>query len=117
MIRTLFACLLSVGLASVVSAQPPTKQTKGNQMVKGTVKSVDVKTGVLVVSQDVKNEKVDRQLSITPEVEWTIKTGGETKTVTGKEGLALIAGSEGAIVQVKCDKDVNVQKVTVMIKK
>lgn len=116
MIRALLACLLSVGLASVASAQAP-KQTKGNQMVKGTVKSVDVKSGVLVVAQDVKNEKVDRQLSITPDVEWTIKTGGETKTVTGKEGLALISGSEGASVQVKCDKDVNVQKVTVTLKK
>ena len=114
MIRALLACLLSVGLAS---AQPPAKPAKANQMVKGTVKSVDVKTGVLVVAQDVKSEKVDRQLSITDNVEWTIKTGGETKTVTGKEGLALISGSEGASVQVKCDKDVNVQKVTVTLKK
>jgi hypothetical protein len=113
MVRAILASLLAVGLASAASAQP----VKNNQMVKGTVKSIDIKSGVLVVAQDVKNEKVDRQLSITENVEWTIKSGAETKVVTGKEGLALIAGKEGAGVQVKCDKDVNVQKVTVTLKK
>lgn len=89
MFRALLACVLSVGLAS---AQPP---AKNNQMVRGTVKSVDVKSGVLVVAQDVKNEKVDRQLSITDKVEWTIKTGAETKTVTGKEGLRWWPAARG----------------------
>jgi len=117
MVRAILASLLTVGLASFGVAQDPPKPARNNQMVKGTVKSVDIKTGVLVVAQDVKGEKVDRQLSITENVEWTIKTGSETKTVSGKEGLALISGKEGATVQVKCDKDVNVQKVTVTLKK
>ena len=36
---------------------------------------------------------------------------------SGKDGLRLLEGAEGSQVQVKCDKDVNVLKVTVMIKK
>jgi hypothetical protein len=88
-----------------------------NQMVKGTIKSVDANKAVLVVNQQVKNEKVDRELSILDSTEFVIMTGNEKKEATGKEGLLLLEGKEGASVAVKCDKDVNVLKVTVTIKK
>ena len=86
-------------------------------MVRGTIKSVNVKDGVLVVSQKVKNENVDRQLDIKDVTEFVITIGTEKKEVSGKAGLELLEGKEGAQVQVKCDKDVNVLKVTATIKK
>lgn len=88
-----------------------------NQMVKGTIKSVNVKDGVLVVSQKVKKEAVDRQLDIKGSTEFVININGKTQTLSGKDGLVLLEGKEGAHVAVKCDKDVNVLKVTVKLKK
>ena len=116
MLRTVSAALaLSavVVFASVGSADNTTK----NQMVKGTIKSVDVDTSVLVVNQQVKNETVERQLDILSTTEFEIKIGDDTKAATGKDGLALLVGKVGAKVKVKCDKDVNVLKVTATIDK
>ena len=69
------------------------------------------------LKQKVKNETVDRELSITATTEFEITINGEKQSLSGKEGLALLEGKEGASVTVKCDKDVNVLKVTAMIKK
>ena len=44
-------------------------------------------------------------------------TGGKTTTTNGKDGLLLLVGQAGAEVAVKCDKDVNVLKVTAKLKK
>jgi hypothetical protein len=88
-----------------------------NQMVKGTIKSVDASKSVLVVNQKVKNETVERQLDIQDTTEFVINDGADKKEAVGKEGLLLLEGKTGASVQVKCDKDVKVLKVTVMIKK
>jgi hypothetical protein len=86
-------------------------------MVKGTVKTVDTDKDVLVINQKVKNEVVDRELSITPAVEFTVtKKGAESKTASGRDGLRLLEGLEGSSVQVKCDKDVNVISVKVKAK-
>jgi hypothetical protein len=87
------------------------------QMVKGTVKSVDVSKKVLIVNQKVKNEVVDRELSILDTTEWIIMIGNEKKEAVGAVGLQLIEGKEGSTITVKCDKDVNVLKVTVKVKK
>ena len=92
-------------------------KAKKNQMVKGTIKLVDVSKDLLVVKQKVKNEFVDRELSILETTEFVIISGGDKKEVVGKEGLLLLKGKEGSQVNVKCDKDVNVLKVTVKIKK
>jgi hypothetical protein len=102
--------LLSVG--TVAKAQ----NAKKNQMVKGTIKSVDAEKDLLVVSQKVKNESVDRELSITADTEVTVTAKGETKTASGKNGLQLLEGLEGSSIQVKCDKDVNVLSVKVKAK-
>jgi hypothetical protein len=91
-------------------------KAKKNQMVKGTIKLVDTAKDLLVVSQKVKNENVDRELSILDTTEFVIMTGKDKKEVTGKDGLQLLKGKEGSSVQVKCDKDVNVLKVTVKVK-
>jgi hypothetical protein len=107
------ALLSQSGIAQDKAAQ----KVKNNQMVKGTVKSVDVKKAVLVVNQKVKNEVVDRELSITPSTEFVVMQGNEKKEASGSDGLYLLEGKEGSPVQVKCDKDVNVLKVTVTIKK
>lgn len=110
----LVAVLLLAGGA--VAADKKNKAGK-NQMVKGTIKSVSVKDGVLVVSQKLKSEAVDRQLDIKDTTEFVITIGNEKKELSGKDGLALLEGKEGASVAVKCDKDVNVLKVTVKLKK
>ena len=39
--------------------------------------------------------------------------GGDKKTFIGRKGLENLEGVKGAKVKVKCDKDVNVLKVTV----
>jgi hypothetical protein len=97
------------------TAEDKAQKPQKNQMVKGTVKSVNVKDGVLVVNQKVKNEVVERQLDIKAGTEFVITINGEKKELNGKEGLELLV--EGASVTVKCDKDVNVLKVTATIKK
>jgi hypothetical protein len=110
-LMTVIALLLLVGgEAGAGKAQKP-------QMVKGTIKLVDSSKDLLVVNQKVKNETVDRELSITADTEFVLQHGSETKTASGKAGLQLLEGKEGASVQVKCDKDVNVLKVTVKAKK
>jgi hypothetical protein len=117
MMRTFVCALAVLALVVVTGTADDKKQTKQNQMVRGTVKVVNVKDGVLVVSQKVKNENVDRQLDIKDATLFVITIGGEKKEVNGKDGLALLEGKEGSPVQVKCDKDVNVLQVTVTIKK
>jgi hypothetical protein len=114
MVRTLVAALAFILVTGLATAADKAQK---NQMVRGTIKSVNVKDGVLVVSQKVKNETVDRQLDIKDITEFEITVGTEKKEVTGKDGLALLEGKEGAQVAVKCDKDVNVLKVTVKLKK
>jgi hypothetical protein len=119
MARTLVvvACLAAVVLllaggadgGSPAPAQTQDKAKVKNQMVTGTIKSVDVEKNVLVVSQKVKTEKVDRELSITEDVEFEV--GGQS--ASGVKGLELLKDRIGANVKVKCDKDVNVLKVTV----
>lgn len=117
MMRMLACAFLTLAiLAAPGAADDKAKKGQKNQMVKGTIKSVDVKAGVLVVSQKVKTESVDRQLDIKESTEFVITTGGQTKEASGKEGLALLDGKVGAKVAVKCDKDVNVLKVTAKIK-
>ena len=96
---------------SEVSAQ----QQKA-QMVKGTIKDVQTDKDVLIINQKVKNEVVDRELSILNTTEFVVTKAGVTKTGTGSAGLKLLEGAKGANAQVKCDKDVNVLKVTVTIK-
>lgn len=112
MIR-LFACVCSLAavlfLVTADGTAQDQKKVKNNQMVTGTIKSVDVEKNVLVILQNVKNEKVDRELSITEDVEFEV--GG--KSVTGLRGMDLIKNRVGANVKVKCDKDVNVLKVSV----
>src|SRR5262245_32420749 len=90
----------------------PGKAVKA-QMVKGTVKSADPATGVLIVNQKVGNSVVDRELTITQNVEFVITTSKGTEEALGKAGLQLLLDAAGATVQVKCDKDVNVLRVTV----
>ena len=114
MLRVLVSSTALLFLAGLVCAdEKPVK----NQMVKGTIKSVNVKDGVLIVNQKVKNEMVERQLDIKDVTEFIITVGTEKKEASGKEGLALLEGKEGAEVTVKCDKDVNVLKVTAKVKK
>jgi hypothetical protein len=118
LLRALVTSLLAL-LVFAVPGMTADKQAKKNknQMVKGTIKSVDVKSGVLVVSQKVKGENVDRQLDITEKTEFVITIDGKKQEVSGKEGLALLDEAVGAKVSVKCDKDVNVLKVTATVKK
>lgn len=119
--RRVLACLVVLGMLLFVGsgegADTKKKAGKGNQMVKGTIKVVDISKSLLIVNQKVKAETVDRELSILPTTEFSVTVGTETKEGTGKEGLLLLEGKEGATVQVKCDKDVQVLKVTVKAKK
>lgn len=105
-----FAVVLLVGGAAAQD------KAQKNQMVRGTIKTVDASKKLLIVNQKVKNEVVDRELSISDDTEFVIMTAKEKKEVTGKEGLFLLEGKEGSSVKVKCDKDVKVLQVTVTIK-
>jgi hypothetical protein len=112
----LSAFVMFVGSAS--AAKPDDPKPAKNQMVKGTIKKVDLDNSVLIVSQKVKDENVERQLDITDKTEVSVTDDKGTKTANGKDGLALLLGKtfEGANVQVKCDKDVNVLSVKVTVK-
>ena len=116
MIRTLLAAALAFGLvgfaASDASAAKAKKADK-TQIVTGTVKSTDAAKSLLVVSQTVKKQKVDRELTVTAATTFSVKDGDKTKELTGKEGLALLKGKEGTTVAVKSDKDAKVLSVTV----
>lgn len=115
--RVMVCAVAMVAMVAMVSSgnvvAQDKKQKKNNQMVKGTIKSVDVGTSVLVVAQQVGKEKVDRELSILTTTEFVV----DGKEASGKEGLNMLVGKEGSQVQVKCDKDVQVLKVTVKLKK
>ena len=110
---------ISVGAATADDKSTTTQKQTKNQMVKGTIKTVDLENSVLIVNQKVKNETVERQLDIKDVTEFSITIDKETKSASGKDGLAMLVGKtfEGASVQVKCDKDVNVLKVTVKLAK
>jgi hypothetical protein len=111
------ACaLFAVTVLALGNADAGAKAKKKNQMVKGTIKLVDPAKNLLVVNQKVKNETVERELSILDTTEFIIMTGKDKKEAAGKNGLELLVGKEGSQVQVKCDKDVNVLKVKVKIK-
>lgn len=108
---TLFACALFLQGTTEGAGQ-----AKKGQMVKGTIKEVQLDKDVLIVNQKVKKEFVDRELSILSTTEFVVTKNGEKKEATGSAGLKLLEGSKGSAVQVQCDKDVNVLKVTVTIK-
>jgi hypothetical protein len=108
------ALVFFVGFAG--AEDKPAKAAK-NQMVKGTIKSVDVEKSLLIVNQKVKKETVERQLDIKSDTKFLVTIEGKTKEALGKEGLELLVGKEGAQVAVKCDKDVNVLQVKAMLKK
>jgi hypothetical protein len=117
MVRSIAILSGLLALAILVSSTDAGAQKA--QMVKGTVKLVDSSKDLLVVNQKVKNEVVDRELSILASTEFVINVGGQKKELTGSAGLKALEAIEGRIgapVQVKCDKDVNVLKVTVTIK-
>ena len=115
MVRTLGCACAMFAFVLCSSGEADGQQTK-NQMVKGTIKSVDASKNLLVINQKVKNETVDRELSILESTEFVIMKGTEKKTITGKDGLRFLEGAEGRQVQVKCDKDVNVLQVKVTLK-
>jgi hypothetical protein len=115
MLRRFAAVVVVLFVAGLATADD--KPAK-NQMVKGTIKLADASKDLLIVKQKLKNgDVVDRELSITASTDFVITIGNEKKEVSGKEGLVLLEDAEGSSVSVKCDKDVNVLKVTVTIKK
>ena len=115
MLRLIFSAALALGLVGFADIDAAFAQKA--QMVKGTVKSADPSKNLLVINQIVKEEKVDRELSITATTTFTIKDGDKTTEATGKEGLELLKSKVGATVAVKCDKEVNVLSVTVTVAK
>src|SRR5947208_3530722 len=117
MIRLSALALTLVAFAFLVHVPSEGAVQKKNQMVKGTIKSVSTDTDVLVISQKVKNETVDRELSIETTTEFIVTLkDNTTKTATGSAGLKLLENAKGAMVQVKCDKDVKVLQVKATIK-
>jgi hypothetical protein len=111
MVRTVAALTILLAVLFFVGGDAVGGQK--NQMVKGTIKTVDTSKDVLIVDQKVKNESVERELSITPDTQFEV----DGKVANGRAGLQLLSGKEGAAVNIKCDKDVNVLKVTVKGKK
>ena len=116
MVRLLSIACVIAGFAFLLAGVTGEVQAQKAQMVKGTIKDVQVDKDVLIINQKVKNEVVDRELSILSTTEFEVTKGGTTTKATGSAGLKLLEGSKGSMVNVKCDKDVNVLKVTVKIK-
>lgn len=116
MVRIASCVVVVVGAFALLSTQESLGQQQKNQMVKGTIKTVDASKDLLVVNQKVKNESVARELSITKDTAFVITDSTGTKNFSGRDGLAVLEGKEGSQVQVKCDKDVNVLQVKVTIK-
>jgi hypothetical protein len=126
MIRSALAVLTLVVFAgAALSADTQVDKAANNKMVKGTVKSVDADTGVLIVNQELKGKDgktqvVDRELSIKSNTHWVITTDDGKQETDGKDGLSLLkrlGGGEGSRVAVKCDKDVTPTVVTITLKK
>jgi len=126
MIRSALAVLTLVVFAgAALSADTQVDKAANNKMVKGTVKSVDADTGVLIVNQELKGKDgktqvVDRELSIKANTHWVITTDDGKQETDGKDGLSLLkrlGGGEGSRVAVKCDKDVTPTVVTITLKK
>jgi hypothetical protein len=119
MMQTVACAVAFVLFAGVGSADDKAnKQARQkNQMVRGTIKSVDVSKNLLIVNQKVKNEFVERQLDVQSTTEFIVTGPGGKKEGKGADGLQLLEGKEGATIAVKCDKDVKPTRVTVMIKK
>jgi hypothetical protein len=92
-------------------------KANNNQMVRGTIKVVDPGKDLLVINQKVKREFVQRELSILDSTQFVVKGPGGKQEATGTDGLRLLEGKQGSSVAVQCDKDVNVLRVTVTIKK
>ena len=116
MVRILAVACTLLAFLFLVSAGTEGAVTQKNQMVKGTIKSVDLDKSVLVINQKVKNETVDRELSIETTTEFIVTIKGEKKTGTGADGFKLLENAKGSSVQVKCDKDVKVLQVKVTVK-
>jgi hypothetical protein len=112
----LFAIVCTVLALSLFAGSIDAGGKVKNQMVKGTIKEVQLDKDVLIINQKVKNENVDRELSILETTEFVVMQGSDKKEAVGHKGLELIGNAKGASVQVKCDKDVNVLKVTVKLK-
>ena len=117
MLRASLALVACLAIVAVLFVQPTMAQPPKQQMVKGTIKTVDTSKDLLVINQKVKNETVDRELSILDTTEFVVMTASGKREAVGNAGLRLLEGQEGANVQVRCDKDVNVLKVTVTSKK
>jgi hypothetical protein len=125
MLRTLSALLALVVFAgAALAADDNVAKQANNKMVKGTVKSVDADTGVLIVNQELKKDGqtqvVDRELSIKATTRFIIMGGDGKQEADGKDALKLLKrleGVEGARVAVKCDKDVTPTTVTITLKK
>ena len=116
MVRTIAFSFALLGFVVLAGGMTEGAQAKKAQMVKGTIKEVQLDKDVLIVNQKVKNEFVDRELSILDSTEFAVTIKGEKKSATGSAGLKLLENAKGASVQVKCDKDVNVLKVTATVK-
>jgi hypothetical protein len=110
-----FACSLFAFVLLLNGVTDGAQKAK-NQMVKGTIKSVDLEKSVLVINQKVKNDVVDRELSIEETTEFIVMINGEKKEGTGAAGFKLLENAKGATVQVKCDKDVKVLQVKATVK-
>ena len=117
----MFTLVLFVGAGL---AADDVAKAANNKMVKGTVKSVDADTGVLIVNQELKKDGktqvVDRELTIKPTTRFVIQSPDGNQEADGKDALKLLKrldGVEGSRDAVKCDKDVTPTTVTITLKK
>lgn len=116
MVRILSVAVALVAFMLVLHGVTDGAQAQKSQMVKGTIKEVQLDKNVLIINQKVKNEIVTRELSIENSTEFVVTIKGEKKEATGVAGLKLLENAKNATVAVKCDKDVKVLSVKVTIK-
>src|SRR3954471_14912993 len=97
MVRILaMACTLFAFALLFQGSSEGASQQKKPQMVKGTIKEVQTDKDVLIVNQKVKNEFVDRELSILSTTEFEVTKNGSKQTGIGSAGLKLLEGTKGS---------------------
>ena len=93
MIRLVALLTTLLAVILVVGGEAGAGKAQKSQMVKGTIKSVDTSKDLLIVNQKVKNEVVDRELSITADTEFVVNAGGRRFTVRAEREVIVSAGT------------------------
>lgn len=119
MLRAFLFSLLALSVATGTLLSAPRGVQKGknqknqnSQVIRGTIKSIGVQSGSLVITQKNKKQSTDREVTINDQTLTTIgnKKAGSNK-LNGKAGLKLLEGHEGEQIVVMMSQDSKVLRI------